>query len=255
MADESSYTSDFEGWSGGQGEQPIYAGYQDWGGADYLNYQGGEGINEIYPSDFTGYNYGTQGGQGQIEYGQTYNVPTGGSLAGGRTYQTDITGQGTPQTPTKQATGTQTQPLNTRTRTSYLYGGIGMPTYNAPSFNMPAYDINRVNFLTGQQAAPQMTRQRNALYAGMGKIAATENPYLQAKARKDLLQSYGGGISDIMAGASRTGQQLYQPEYQGQVTAAQETYRGGLQSSQAMFQAAIQEWLKSLTTETTTERY
>jgi hypothetical protein len=122
----------------------------------------------------------------------------------------------------------------------------------APSFNLPAYDYGRINYLTQQQMAPLATKLQGALYTGIGKIASTDNPYMQAQARKQLMQGYGGGLSQAQAGAARTAQELYNTEYGGLLTKAGSEYGGQLTTAQTNFQAAMQEWLKSLTTEQAT---
>lgn len=141
----------------------------------------------------------------------------------------------------------------TRSTTQYIGGGA-LPTMTAPTFNLPTYDYGRINYLAQQQAAPLYSKARNALTTGIGKIASTDNPYMQSQARKQLMSGYGTGISEIAASAARTGAQLYAPEYQGQMTKATTEYGGQLSTAQANFQAALADWQKSFKTVTTEER-
>lgn len=143
------------------------------------------------------------------------------------------------------------QLLGSTSTTSYSGGGP-LPTMTAPTFNLPTYDYGRINYLAQQQAAPLYTKARNALTTGIGKIASVDNPYMQGQARKQLMSGYGGGLSEIAAGAARTGAQLYAPEYAGQMQKAGAEYSGELATRQANFQAALAEWQKSLVQTTTT---
>lgn len=147
------------------------------------------------------------------------------------------------------------QLLGSTSTTSYSGGGT-LPTMTAPTYNLPEYDYGRINYLAQQQAAPLYTKARNALTTGIGKIASTDNPYMQAQARKQLMSGYGGGLSEIASGAAKTAAQLYAPEYAGQMQKATSEYGGQLTAAQANFQAALAEWQKSLVqTTTTTNQY
>ena len=144
------------------------------------------------------------------------------------------------------------QPLVTgRTSTTSYTAGKALPTFTAPTYTTPTYDYGRVNYLAQQQAAPQYNKLAQGLYTGIGKIAATDNPYMQAQARKNLLAGYGAGVSEVASGAARTGAQLYNTEYQGKLQEAQMNYQGQMATAQALFEAAMQDWQKSLTTTTT----
>lgn len=143
------------------------------------------------------------------------------------------------------------QLLGSTSTTSYSGGGP-LPTMTAPTYNLPEYDYGRINYLAQQQAAPLYTKARNALTTGIGKIASTDNPYMQAQARKQLMSGYGGGLSEIASGAAKTAAQLYAPEYAGQMQKATSEYGGQLTAAQANFQAALAEWQKSLVQTTTT---
>jgi hypothetical protein len=189
-----------------------------------------------------------------------FSSSSGGSSGGGGTVSRSGGGGSfsyTPATPTGRTTTTSY--LNTKALPTF-----SAPTFSAPTYTSPVYDQGRVNYLAQQQFAPMQTKLQNALYTGMGKVAATDNPYMQAQARKQLLSGYGGGLSEGAAASSRMGQQLYQPEYQGKLTEAQTNYQGQLASSQAtfnaqmasaeaLFKAAMMDWEKSGTA-TTTQR-
>lgn len=199
------------------------------------------------------------------------------------------TGVGSARTSSRSSDGDKYIPptlRGQRSTTQYLGGGtlptFASPTYNAPTYNAPApyaapgYDYNRINYLATQQLAPQARALRGALYTGIGKIASTDNPYMQREGRKNLMQGYGTGLSEASAGASRTAQQLYNTEYAGNVDSARTKYQGemsqaatqyqgalqgeatryggALSAAQASFQAALAEWQKSLQTVTTEER-
>ena len=141
--------------------------------------------------------------------------------------------------------------LKSQTSTTSYSGGGPLPTMTAPKYNLPEYDYGRINYLAQQQAAPLYSKARNALTTGIGKVASTDNPYMQGQARKQLMSGYGGGLSEIAAGAARTGAQLYAPEYAGQMQKATSEYGGELATSQSNFQAALAEWQKSLVQTTT----
>jgi hypothetical protein len=147
---------------------------------------------------------------------------------------------------------TETTPmLSSRTSTTQYIGGGELPLYSLPTYEHPEYDYGRINFLAQQQAAPQYTRLQQGLYAGMGKVASTDNPQQQRMAREDLLRGYGGGVSDIASKSAMVGAQLYAPEYEGRLTEAKMNYQGALTKSQAEFNALMAEWEKSFTQQTT----
>jgi hypothetical protein len=240
-------------------------------------YYGGDesGADASYPSDFGGYWYGEEQGYGYdtgyteepfnyepgIYYPQEkYAAPYGGgnveSVSTGwkpTTYSSTGTAGGKSVGGGGSTTTTRRPYLTGTTNTTTYIGGGALPTMSSPTYNLPAYDYGRINYLAQQQAAPLYTKARNALYTGMGKIAATDNPYMQGQARKQLMSGYGGGLSDIAAGAARTGAQLYAPEYAGQIQKATSEYGGQLATAQSNFQAALAEWQKSLKTVTTTD--
>jgi hypothetical protein len=139
-----------------------------------------------------------------------------------------------------------------RTTTRYLSGG-DLPSFTTPTYEAPEYDYSRVNYLQRQQAAPQYNKLQNALYSGLGKINATENPYMQQQGRRALLSGYGEGVGNISADAYRSAQGLYNTEYQGNVTSASKNFDASLASAQALYQAAIENWKKSFTTEVVNE--
>jgi hypothetical protein len=253
---DASYPSDFGGyWYGedaGYGyETPSY--YDD----EPFNYEPGIYYDTDYPTvepslytgssqTYGGYGGATQtGGTGLVlkPMGDTTSTGTKSSTktSEAESYKPRITQQ------------TTTSPLQIgQTSTTRYTGGGALPTMNAPSFNLPAYDYGRINYLTQQQMAPLATKLQGALYTGIGKIASTDNPYMQAQARKQLMQGYGGGLSQAQAGAAKTAQELYNTEYGGLLTKAGSEYGGQLTTAQTNFQAAMQEWLKSLTTEQST---
>jgi hypothetical protein len=217
--------------------------------ADYLEYFPTSG--ESMPSSgnalaSTGYNipqisltpYGSSSASGG--YG-TGSVSSGGQRGSSLTYiPPTLTGK------------TETTPmLSGRTTTTNYIGGGTLPTYAQPTYEHPEYDYGRINYLAQQQAAPQYTRLQQGLYAGIGKVASTDNPQLQRMARKDLLSGYGGGVSDIAAKSAQTGIQLYAPEYAGKLTEASMNYQGGLAKAQADFSALMAEYEKSFTQQTT----
>ena len=226
-------------------------------------------VDELYPSDFTGWSPAEESGgydynlynidNTPMQYvpGNNYesaavSMPTmsGGNQSSGASWLSGLK----PFAINQPSGGSGGGYLGGSGGGSRSYGGYGnqgstqvtsyLANKSLPSFNLPTYDYGRVNFLANQQAAPQLSKLRSGLYTGIGKINATDNPYMQKKARQDLLQGYGGGISDVMQGATKTGEQLYGQEYSGLMTQAQ-----------AMFQAALQDYTKSMTTKTTTLPY
>lgn len=244
--------------------------------------------DELYPSDFTGWSpaedsyggydyniYNIDNSPMQYMPGNNYGQAT--TPSGGATYSVGGSGSGTSwvsSLPQYQVSSTPTLSLggssggrsggsigggvsnmgssSTSVSTTSYIGGKALPTMNVPTYNLPLYDYGRINFLAQQQAAPQYSKLRNALYTGMGKVNATDNPYMQGQARKQLLQGYGGGLSEVSAGAAKTGEQLYGQEYAGKMTEASANYQGQLTAAQAMFQAAMADWEKSFTAHTTT---
>ena len=274
---------DIEGWQNneGSGDLNYYNLYNDQPSEEAMNYAPGPNSFEydggaVPTNDFgVGFSTTQYGGSGWRP--TSYQASSSGTLGGGTTSGGSRSSGGggyIPPTPTgKQST------------TTWSGGGalptFAAPTYNAPVYNKPAdyvapgYDYNRINYLSTQQLAPQARRLRGALYTGIGKIASTDNPWMQKQGRKDLMQGYGTGLSEASAGAARTAQGLYNTEYagnvdsartkyQGELSSAATQYQGALQSeatryggaltaAQNTFQAALSEWQKSLT-QTTTEQ-
>jgi len=286
MADEL-YPSDFTGYYYGGDESGADASYSsDFGGYWYgdeqgygyegelynnepFNYEPGYNYEEEYPTvepslytgssqTYGGYTGTTQtGGTGLVlkPMGDTTSTGTKSSTktSDAEAYKPRVTQQSTTSPLQIGQTSTTTAPqLTGSTATTKYTGGGALPTMNAPSFNLPAYDYGRINYLTQQQMAPLATKLQGALYTGIGKIASTDNPYMQAQARKQLMQGYGGGLSQAQAGAAKTAQELYNTEYGGLLTKAGSEYGGQLTTAQTNFQAAMQEWLMSLTTEQST---
>jgi hypothetical protein len=271
MADEL-YPSDFTGYYYGGDESGADASYpSDFGGYWYGEDAGyGYETPSYYDDEPFNYEPGIYGGEeyptvSSLYSGQSYGgyspaQQSSGSGLGLQPYSSTSTGTKS-STKASEAEAykpritqqTTTSPLQIgQTSTTRYAGGGALPTMNAPSFNLPAYDYGRINYLTQQQMAPLATKLQGALYTGIGKIASTDNPYMQAQARKQLMQGYGGGLSQAQAGAAKTAQELYNTEYGGLLTKAGSEYGGQLTTAQTNFQAAMQEWLKSLTTEQST---
>jgi hypothetical protein len=208
-------------------------------------------------------------------FSQQQNTASSDYLGGGSSYSRSPSGGGSSVAFRDLLTGRQSTTTTTGGGALPTMGTttFNAPTYTAPTYNAPSYDYNRINYLTTQQASPGFRKARNALYTGIGKVASTDNPWMQGQARKQLMQGYGESLTDINAGAARTAQQLYNTEYQGNIENARTAYQGALsgaatayqgaltaeqanfssrQASQAAaFQAALAEWQKSLVTTTT----
>lgn len=228
MSDEL-YPSDFTGWSPSESR----------GGYDY----------NVYNIDNTPMNY--MGG-GNVQESATVFPSGGGSQSSGASWLSGLTPF---KTTTPGQGGGYVGSGGSSGGGSRIYGGFGgnagstqttsyLSNKTLPQYTHPTYDYGRVNFLAQQQAAPQLSKLQTGLYAGMGKVNATDNPYMQGQARKQLLQGYGAGVSEIMQGATKTGEQLYGQEYSGL-----------MQQAQANFQAALADYQKSFTTKTTTLPY
>ena len=250
-----------------------------WGGWDAPEwYRIGGGKNPLYGTLSTG-----SGVSDPSSFYGNDSISSGGGSSGSR----GGGGSSSPIVTGRQSTTTTTGggPLPTMATATFNLPTYTAPEYVAPSpYVAPAYDYNRINYLTTQQMAPQATKLRNALYAGIGKVGSTDNPYMQLQSRKALMQGYGGGLSEAAQGASKTAQQLYNTEYsgaldaektrymgelsqaatkyQGALSASQTAYQGALTAAQAnfssqqaansaAFNAALAEWQKSLTTTTT----
>ena len=263
---------EIEGWTNnaGSGDLNYYNLYNnpaEGGYEEALNYVPSSGTTQ------SGGGYTTSWGGNETQPSASGWQPTAFGSTSTPTQTLSMDGSGGGSTVRSSgSSGVQVLPstlMGTKSTTQYIGGGA-LPTMQtasmrAPAYNLPTYDYGRINFLAQQQAAPLYTKARNALTTGIGKVASTDNPYMQAQARKQLLSGYGGGISEIAAGAARTGAQLYAPEYAGQMQKAGTEYGGQLAAAQAnmqaqqntysnQFQAAMQEWQKSLQTVTTEER-
>lgn len=244
---------DIEGWANneGSGDLNYYNLYNDQPSEEAMNYVPGGNTFEYNvgssapTNDFGGGYSGSQYGGGSSWSPASYQAASSGTLGGGTTSGGGSRSSGGSGYIPSVVTGKQS--------TTSWSGGGPLPTFSAPTYNAPTYDYNRINYLSTQQLAPQARALRGALYTGIGKIASTDNPYMQREGRKNLMQGYGTGLSEASAGAARTAQGLYNTEYQGALQSEATRYGGALTAAQATFQAALAEWQKSLS-QTTTEQ-
>ena len=102
----------------------------------------------------------------------------------------------------RQGTDTSDGPPKYPTFDPYPEGG---------SYATPGYDRRRVETLTQQQAAPQIS----ALNRTVQNVGARfyKNPLERKMAIRGATEGYGAGISNIMAGARAAGAATYAPEY------------------------------------------
>lgn len=242
---------DIEGWINNEGsgdagfQEPanyLPGGYNaDWDAPEHFSYEPGTNLESTTTPTVGNISTGVSGfspspsssSWSPTSFGTNKNTESGvmsggsSSSSGGRYIPPTLTG---------------------RTRTSTYLNTKPLPMFNAPSYSSPAYDIGRVNYLSGQQFAPMVTRGREALYTNIGKIAATDNPYMQLKNRKAAMEGYGGILSEGQAAATRIGTGLYNTEYAGKVGEAKANFNAQMASNQAMFEAALKEWMQSGTT-------
>lgn len=104
---------------------------------------------------------------------------------------------------------------NMRQGTSTSDGPPKYPTFDpypeGGGYTTPGYDRRRVENLTQQQAAPQIS-QLNRKVQNVG-ARFYKNPLERKEAIRGATEGYGGAISNIMAGARTAGAAAYAPEY------------------------------------------
>lgn len=95
---------------------------------------------------------------------------------------------------------------------------------------IPPYDTNRVESLAQRFAAPGIRQLRSAMQDT--QQGYYENPNVKRMTLRDALSGYGQGLESTMAGALRSGADIYNQEYAPKVAGALQNQR--VQSSERM---------------------
>jgi hypothetical protein len=118
----------------------------------------------------------------------------------------------------------------------------------------PEYDEARVRSIARRIAAPELMRQRRDLMTTIAQSGRYfGNPLARAEATRRALQGYGIGVASTLGQAEQAGRAQYQAEFQTKVHEAMQNWQQQNQERMAMFNSAMQEYLRSgtQTTETT----
>lgn len=93
----------------------------------------------------------------------------------------------------------------------------------APQYRTPKYDGGRLRSLAQEQLAPTISRLGRQI-RGV-QTATYANPMERRQAIRGAVRGYGEALAPAQAQATRTAQELYQPEYQAQLAGAQRQYQ------------------------------
>jgi len=123
------------------------------------------------------------------------------------------------------------------------YGaGGGAPTLGeAPVYEKPEYDEDKVSSLTQKRAAPGVRRLRETTQQAMS--ATYDNPNVKRMTVRDALSGYGTGLENVMAGAGTTARAEYGQQYAADVNAAMAKYRGDLARQSQEYDIQSRDWL------------
>jgi len=114
-----------------------------------------------------------------------------------------------------------------------------------PEFNMPEWDEGEITKLTQKYAAPGVRSLRAQVQ--QAQAAPYENPNVKRMALRDALQGYGIGLEGVMAGAARSAAGEYGQKYATQAQEAQVRHEDVVKQMTTNFEAAMQEYMASMT--------
>ena len=124
-----------------------------------------------------------------------------------------------------------------------------MPTMGAlPA--LPAYNENKIRGLRQKYAAPGINKLRGAVSSALTQSSSIDNPYLRKTLMKSSLEGFGAGLGNVMTSAEGSARTAYDTEYKGNLL----EYNNEVNRQNTIFQAAMQDYLNSMTTTETSTR-
>ena len=112
---------------------------------------------------------------------------------------------------------------------------------DAPVYEKPEYDEDKVSTLTQKRAAPGVRRLRETTQQAMG--ATYDNPNVKRMTVRDALAGYGTGLENVMAGAGTTARAEYGQQYAADVNAAMAKYQGDLSRQSQRYDTQSRDYL------------
>lgn len=124
-----------------------------------------------------------------------------------------------------------------------------MPGFNGPSLNIPEWDNEKLKRLRQSKANSGVSSLRNAMNRAIIMARSAQTGYAARQSLRDALAGYGTGISKIMHEADTEANTEYGREYTAGASKALNEYNAKYQVANTMYQAAMQDYLNSFTTE------
>ena len=124
-----------------------------------------------------------------------------------------------------------------------------MPTMGALP-TLPAYNENKIRGLRQKYAAPGINKLRGAVSSALTQSSSIDNPYLRKMLMKSSLEGFGAGLGNVMTSAEGSARTAYDTEYKGNLL----EYNNEVNRQNTIFQAAMQDYLNSMTTTETSTR-
>lgn len=129
-----------------------------------------------------------------------------------------------------------------------------LPIFNGPSLYIPEWDNEKIKRLRQSKANSGISSLRNLTNRAITFSRSSQSGYGARQSLRESLAGYGTGLSKIMKEADTEAQTEYGREYIAGANKAQNEYNAKFQVANIMYQAALQDYLNSFTTETTTDQ-
>jgi len=257
------------GYSGGESLESaepanyVPAGYANpaWDTPEHFAYQPGtnyetadeatdEGGRRLTESWGSGVSLGEGSGSGMIG-AQGSGVRSAASSSSPRSSLGSGSGRGSGGSDAKTYTnsGSWLNDVVTTAITSARTPTKAMPTMGALP-TLPAYNENKIRGLRQKYAAPGINKLRGAVSSALTQSSSIDNPYLRKTLMKSSLEGFGAGLGNVMTSAEGSARTAYDTEYKGNLL----EYNNEVNRQNTIFQAAMQDYLNSMTTTETSTR-
>jgi len=117
---------------------------------------------------------------------------------------------------------------------------------NLPAYAVPEYDKNRVKALRQSKAASGINSLRDAVSEAITRSVSMDNPYLRKMFLRSSLKGFGEGLGKVMESAETQAETAYAQEYAPKVQGSLVEYQANVNRVNAMYQAAVQEYLNTM---------
>jgi hypothetical protein len=138
-----------------------------------------------------------------------------------------------------------TLPQATRQVSRTIYTQPRPTAPNLPKLVMPKVNKRAIAALQQKHAASGVRKLRESLQLAMAQ--GSDNPNVRRMTIREALQGYGTGLESVMAGAYGTARSEHMADIQQQGVEAQGNWQAEINRQNAMYQAAINEYMNSAT--------